>query len=74
LHDIYAWGALAAEQFADLQTLLFDQGTPIGNNHTLIAAHVLSLKATLVTNNVKHFGKVPMWALVNWTDSAEGLG
>jgi predicted nucleic acid-binding protein len=29
----------------------------IGNNDTLIAAHVLSLEATLVTNNVKHFGK-----------------
>lgn len=67
LHDIYAWDARAAEQFADLQTLLFNKGTPIGVNDTLIAAHVLSLEANLVTNNDKHFEKVPALKLVNWT-------
>jgi tRNA(fMet)-specific endonuclease VapC len=66
LHDIYAWDARAAEQFADLQTLLLNQGTPIGINDTLIAGHVLSLEATLVTNNIKHFGKVPGLEMVNW--------
>ena len=66
LHDIYAWDASAAEQFADLQTLLFTNGTPIGANDTLIAAHVLSLEATLVTNNTKHFSKVPALKLANW--------
>ncbi len=71
LHDIYAWDARAAEQFADLQTLLLNQGTPIGINDTLIAAHVLSLDATLVTNNSKHFGKVPELTLVNWIDATE---
>lgn len=68
LHDIYAWDANAAEQFVDLQTTLFNQGTPIGANDTLIAAHVLSLDATLVTNNIKHFNKVPTLRLVNWVD------
>ncbi len=68
LHDIYAWDANAAEQYADLQTLLFRQGLPIGPNDTIIAAHVLSLSAILVTNNIKHFGKVPALELVNWTD------
>lgn len=71
LHDIYAWDARAAEQFADLQTRLLNQGTPIGINDTLIAAHVLSLDATLVTNNTKYFGKVPELTLVNWTDATE---
>jgi tRNA(fMet)-specific endonuclease VapC len=69
LHDIYAWDARAAEQFADLQTWLWNQGTPIGTNDTLIAAHVLSLDATLVTNNSKHFGKVSTLRRVNWTNS-----
>lgn len=69
LHDIYAWDARAAEHFADLQTFLLNQGTPIGINDTLIAAHVLSMVATLVTNNVKHFGKVPDLEIVNWADS-----
>jgi len=71
LHDIYAWDARAAEQFADLQTLLFNKGTPIGANDTLIAAHVLSLEATLVTNNTKHFSKVPLLKVVNWLYSTE---
>lgn len=71
LHDIIAWDARAAEQFADLQTLLLNQGTPIGANDTLIAAHVLSLDATLVTNNTKHFGKAPGLNLVNWTTAVD---
>ncbi|MGH8548199.1 MAG: type II toxin-antitoxin system VapC family toxin [Methylococcales bacterium] len=69
LHDIYAWDARAAEQYADLQTWLFSQGMPIGTNDSLIAAHVLSLGATLVTNNTKHFAKVPALRIVNWTSS-----
>lgn len=71
LHDIYPWDAGAAEQFADLQTLLFNQGTPIGANDTLIAAHALSLGATLVTNNTKHFGRVPGLDRVNWAAAGE---
>ena len=71
LHDIYAWDANAAEQYADLQTLLFQQGLPIGPNDPLIAAHVLSLGATLVTNNTKHFAKVPALELINWTHKAD---
>lgn len=66
LHDIYPWDTTAAEQFVDLQTLLFTKGTPIGANDTLIAAHVLSLEAILVTNNTKHFSKVPSLNVVNW--------
>ena len=71
LHDIYAWDARAAEQFAELQTFLFNQGTPIGANDTLIAAHVLSLEANLVTNNTNYFGKVPGLTLENWTKDVE---
>lgn len=66
LHDIYAWDARAAEQFADLQTALLNQGSPIGINDTLIAAHVISLEAVLVTNNTKHFSKVDGLKMVNW--------
>ena len=68
LHDIYPWDANAAEQFADLQTLLFANATLIGANDTLIAAHVLSLEATLVTNNTRHFNKVPLLNIANWIE------
>jgi tRNA(fMet)-specific endonuclease VapC len=54
-----------------LQTVLLNQGTPIGIDDILIAAHVLSLDASLETNNVKHFGKVPALEMVNWLGSVE---
>ena len=66
LHHIQPWDAAAAEQFSDLQTLLFNAGTPIGTNDTLIAAHALSLQAIMVTNNTRHFDKVPDLRLENW--------
>ncbi|MSS75586.1 MAG: type II toxin-antitoxin system VapC family toxin [Methyloglobulus sp.] len=71
LHDIYPWDASAAEQFADLQTFLFNQGAPIGADDALIAAHVLSLEATLITNNSKHFSKVFLLNCINWIYSVE---
>ena len=66
LHGIQPWDAAAAEQFADLQTALFNAGTPIGTNDTMIAAHALSLQAIMVTNNTRHFDKVPNLPLENW--------
>jgi len=57
-HDALEAGRLLAKLKA--------AGTPIGNFDTLIAAHALSLKLTLVTNHTKHFGKVHDLALVNW--------
>jgi tRNA(fMet)-specific endonuclease VapC len=41
-------------------------GKPIGEFDTLIAAHALSLKTILVTNNEKHFSKVKELKLENW--------
>jgi tRNA(fMet)-specific endonuclease VapC len=37
---------------------------------TLIAAHALGLQATLVTNNLKEFERVPGLLLDNWIPSA----
>jgi tRNA(fMet)-specific endonuclease VapC len=42
------------------------RGTPIGNFDTVIAAHALSLGLILVTNNVKHFGRVAGLDVENW--------
>ena len=47
---------------ADLERL----GQPIGALDTLIAAHALALGATLVTNNVREFERVPELAIENW--------
>jgi tRNA(fMet)-specific endonuclease VapC len=42
------------------------EGTPIGNNDLFIAAHALSLGATLVTNNQREFNRVPELVVENW--------
>lgn len=43
-------------------------GTPIGYHDTMIAGHALSLGVILVTNNAKHFSKVPELKTVNWSE------
>jgi len=52
--------------YADLRVQLERTGQPIGALDTLIAAHALSLNATLVTNNSKEFERVPGLRLENW--------
>jgi len=57
----------AADRFGSLASALAAEGEPIGQMDTLIAAHALSVGATLVTNNQRHFSKVAGLKLVNWT-------
>jgi tRNA(fMet)-specific endonuclease VapC len=45
------------------------QGTPIGNNDLWIAAHALSSKLILVTNNVAEFERVPNLRVENWVSA-----
>ena len=48
------------------------RGSPIGPLDTLIAAHAISLEATVVTNNIKHFGQVSGLAVENWYPDPRG--
>lgn len=66
LDFIADWTTKEADRFAELQSRLFAEGTPIGHNDTMIAAHAISLDAVLVTNNHKHFSKVRGLTLENW--------
>lgn len=45
---------------------LESKGVPIGSMDLLIAAHALALDATLVSNNLAHFGRVKGLRTVNW--------
>jgi tRNA(fMet)-specific endonuclease VapC len=56
----------AADKFAVVAAALARRGTPIGSFDTLVAAHALSLGITVVTNNTKHFGRVPRLTVENW--------
>lgn len=51
--------------YARLRAHLERQGTPIGANDTLIAAHALSLGATLVSADTE-FTRVPDLQIENW--------
>lgn len=57
----------AASAYGTLRATLEARGTPIGPLDTLIAAHALSLQATLVTNNVREFSRVPGLTIKDWT-------
>lgn len=49
-----------------IRSQLETRGTPIGPLDMLIAAHALSLSATIVTNNVREFERVDGLAIENW--------
>lgn len=52
--------------YAQLRHFLQSSGNVIGSLDMLIAAHALANNATLVTNNVKEFERVPKLNLENW--------
>jgi tRNA(fMet)-specific endonuclease VapC len=56
----------AATRFGKVAAALLEQGTPIGDFDTLIAAHALSLDLVLVTNNAEHFDRVKGLRTENW--------
>lgn len=64
--SVEPFDARAATSFGALAAELTRTGTPIGQLDTLIAAHALSLGQILVTNNTKHFSRVPNLRVENW--------
>lgn len=63
---IEPWDENAAKHYGSIRSLLKKQGTPIGNNDLLIAAHARSLNSVMVTNNVREFQRVPDLTIENW--------
>jgi len=60
------WDENAGRHYGSIRAKLKKDGTPIGNNDILIAAHARSIKAVLVTNNVREFNRVPDLVIENW--------
>ena len=56
----------ADRQYASLRHHLTHQGTPIGPNDLLIAAHALAHDLTVITANVGEFSRVPGLKVENW--------
>lgn len=56
----------AEQDYARVRCVLEARGTPIGNNDLLIGTHALALGATLVTNNLAHFGRIDGLRCETW--------
>lgn len=64
--NVLDWDAEAAEHYGDIRAVLQSQGTPIGSMDMMIAAHARSLGAIVVTNNRRHFQRVPGLVIETW--------
>lgn len=56
----------AALEAGKLRAWLADQGTPIGSYDVMIAAIALVNDMTLVTHNVREFGRIPALKIDDW--------
>jgi len=63
---VFPFDEPAADRFALIAARLARRGEPIGAFDTLTAAHALSRGLTVVTNNTKHFSRVPGLTIENW--------
>ena len=62
-----AWTADAADRYGEIRAQLRQQGAPCGEMDTMIAAHALVNKLTLVTHNTRHFEQIEGLVLEDWT-------
>lgn len=63
---ILPFGTEAALEYGDIRHKLKTQGTLIGANDLLIAAHAKSLNLTLVTHNTREFERVEGLKIEDW--------
>ena len=63
---IIALDAAASRAYGQIRHELERRGLPIGNNDQWIAAQALALGATLVTDNLREFERVPGLQVENW--------
>ncbi|TVV72758.1 PIN domain-containing protein [Sphingomonas solaris] len=67
--QILPWTGAAADHYADIRHQLTTEGQPIGDMDMMIAGHALALRATLVTNNQRHFSRLAAPLLLeNWIE------
>lgn len=64
--SILSWDEIAAEHYGSIRANLQSEGKIIGAMDLMIAAHARSQKMVVVTNNDKHFKRVPKLKVENW--------
>ena len=63
------WDDQAADRYGAVRADLEGRGRPIGALDEMTAAHALSLDATLVTGNTRHFSRVNGLRVTAWRDA-----
>lgn len=69
--EIVPFGDDAAACYADIRSELERGGKPVGPNDLIVAATVLASRGTLVTHNLKEFGRIESLPLEDWTKPRE---
>ncbi|MCL1961105.1 MAG: type II toxin-antitoxin system VapC family toxin [Desulfovibrionaceae bacterium] len=67
---VHSLGGDVDRVYAEIRTALERAGQPIGANDLWIAAHALSMKAILVTDNTGEFSRIPNLQIENWIGDA----
>jgi len=63
---VIPWDDVAARHYGNIRADLQRTGAVIGNMDILIAAHARALGATLVSNNMREFDRIPGLLTENW--------
>ncbi|PAU76073.1 type II toxin-antitoxin system VapC family toxin [Halomonas salipaludis] len=66
LDAVLAWDQSAVDATVEVMGDLTSVGRPIGPNDTAIAGHAIASGCTLVTNNVREFGRVKALVYEDW--------
>ncbi len=64
--EVCAYDESAAAEYGTIRARLEKKGQSLGSLDLLIAAHALSRRLVLVTNNVREFKRVPDLKIENW--------
>lgn len=66
--EILDFDARAADEYGKIRADLEKRGVPIGSLDMMIAGHARALGYTVVTNNMKEFGRVKDLMTENWAE------
>jgi tRNA(fMet)-specific endonuclease VapC len=65
--EVLAYDEAAARHYGAMRAKHEKKGTPIGSMDMMIAAHALSLRLTVITNNLREFKRVQGLKVADWT-------
>lgn len=69
---VFEFDRVAAARTAEVISALWKGGEPIGDLDSQIGGHALSLGLPLLTDNVRHFGRIEGLKVIPWFPASEG--